>query len=484
MYRPRNQVTGTYQVPPDYVGLVIGQRGAGMRALQELPGVLQVRYDPRRGVPLTVTGRDEAACQGVWEEVERRIARVAGRATRMPVNMTIFHDIKKNQKVVFTSTPYGKNRPCILQKQSAGKLQAYHLLRVEEKGLESMMEGLGLGSAKGKYDWVEYSERALAKALEKGLDIAKKGKEANTIEFNISPGKLIILGGNIPARSLEISPDSQGVISSDQLKKLGVTSSFNPLLDPSVSADITKGLQREGFVCLNINNPEKFTIVHLQAGPKRVHFSVTLALDDNLEELTAEVDSRLDDHKKKAMEKVLQAKTIGEVLDGNLNTKIAFRKLSLLIHPDKNSHPGATEAFKKLNHACEEINRGKWPDCPALQVHQSKTSSPEKPPKVVSVKTKKRKISNITFFSGQLLDIRASITVFEEDIEKLTDHVKDVLNSSWESRDKEGGILTPGGDTGLYIQMIKQVKIVLWKLSFTFIRSLLATFGPRRLETW
>ena len=32
--------------------------------------------------------------------------------------------------------------------------------------------------------------------------------------------------------------------------------------------------------------------------------------------------------------------------------------MSLLLHTDKNSHPGATEAFKKLQHAYEEVKAG------------------------------------------------------------------------------------------------------------------------------
>ena len=80
-----------------------------------------------------------------------------------------------------------------------------------------------------------------------------------------------------------------------------------------------------------------------------------------------------------------------------------------------------------------------------------------KPPKVISVKTEKNKICNITFFSGDALDMRASISSFKEDVNKLSDHVRDVLNDCWDKRDTEGGIITPDGNSGIYIQCIKQV---------------------------
>ena len=110
-----------------------------------------------------------------------------------------------------------------------------------------------------------------------------------------------------------------------------------------------------------------------------------------------------------------------------------------------------------MQHAFTELKNGKWDEYPALQVEQAKHKTVGKPPKVLSVKTKKKKISKITLFSEQALDLRASLTVFEEDAERLTEHVRDVLHENWERRDESGGIPTPGGDTGIFVQMIKQV---------------------------
>ena len=44
---------------------------------------------------------------------------------------------------------------------------------------------------------------------------------------------------------------------------------------------MTKGLQEDGFVCLNPEKPDQFTIVHLETDEQREKFSVTLAKDES-----------------------------------------------------------------------------------------------------------------------------------------------------------------------------------------------------------
>ena len=81
------------------------------------------------------------------------------------------------------------------------------------------------------------------------------------------------------------------------------------------------------------------------------------------------------------------------------------------------------------------------------------------------VKTKKKKISNITLFADKSLDLRASLTVYEEDVGNLTYHLHDLLMAAWERRDDRGGIAIPGLVTGVRVDMVKQVS-----LAFLFIQ--------------
>ena len=114
---------------------------------------------------------------------------------------------------------------------------------------------------------------------------------------------------------------------------------------------------------------EQFTIVHLIAGDQQEQFTVALALDEKLEEVVQTIDQRINEEKKTDVENVYKAKTIQEVMGkNNLNPQISFHKLSLLLHPDKNSRPGATEAFKKLQHAYEKISAGEKAGTRALDI--------------------------------------------------------------------------------------------------------------------
>ena len=63
----------------------------------------------------------------------------------------------------------------------------------------------------------------------------------------------------------------------------------------------------------------------------------------------------------------------------------------------------------------------------------------------------------ITLFADKALDLRASLTVYEEDLGNLTYHVHDVLMAAWEQRDAQGGIEIPGLASGVRVNMVKQV---------------------------
>jgi hypothetical protein len=60
------------------------------------------------------------------------------------------------------------------------------------------------------------------------------------------------------------------------------------------------------------------------------------------------------------------------------------------VHPDKNSHPGASEAMKRLNNAFQRLEKGEPRTRPvvAVAIPQQRKEA-EKPPKVISVKTHK-----------------------------------------------------------------------------------------------
>ena len=96
-------------------------------------------------------------------------------------------------------------------------------------------------------------------------------------------------------------------------------------------------------------------------------------------------DLRLTVEKKEAIAYVLNAKTVEEVFQFGTaktsNIKVLFKKMSMLVHPDKNLHLNATEATKVVNHAYKELC-DKNPTAAALKISNLATESNKKPPKV------------------------------------------------------------------------------------------------------
>ena len=165
------------------------------------------------------------------------------------------------------------------------------------------------------------------------------------------------------------------------------------------------------------------------------------------------------------MKRVLNARSIGEVMKCSAkfqtlsNAKIAYLDLSRLLHPDKNLHEGATDAFKILQDANAKLAKKEPLSTKALEIKRSSVPSTTAytPPKVISVQSKKKIISRITTCSAKRMDIRAKISTASNVPDGLSEHVKKVLNDCWEKRNKNGDIPVP--EVGMIkLQCVKQVK--------------------------
>ena len=109
---------------------------------------------------------------------------------RMATMRTVFHDVGRYQKAILTSAPSRRKDPYNIVRITTltdRQIQMYKLFRIEEKGLDDLM-------GRTEYDWEEFSEVALTKMLDKSLKMAISTRQAKTVEFNISPGKLTFQG--------------------------------------------------------------------------------------------------------------------------------------------------------------------------------------------------------------------------------------------------------------------------------------------------
>ena len=144
------------------------------------------------------------------------------------------------------------------------------------------------------------------------------------------------------------------------------------------------------------------------------------------------------------------------------DAKIAYHTLSRMLHPDKNLHKGATEAFKILQDANDKLMKKEPLSRETLEIKEffdQSTTAPSiaKPPKVISVQTKKKLISRITTLSGKQMDFRAKLSTASNTPDALSEHIKKVLNNCWEKREKNGDIPVPDEDV-MKLSCLKQIK--------------------------
>ena len=312
--------------------------------------------------------------------MQGRARQLAGKGSR--VLFTSFHEAGYKQKMVLS--PVLQPGVVLPNKQDISRV--FHVAKLEDVGEVEGEKRRNWGPAFSE----QLCESALFDTMHESVQLVRSGRRAwkrgrvdlNTAEFNISPGKMTFVsqdGGKCESTTFQLEPNSEGEISESQVQRFGLRPFFNPFLKSCMVDKVTKGLQEEGFVCLNPEKPDQFTIVHLETDEQREKFSVTLAKDESKNWVESSLEN------------------------------------------------SAAESGTKL-------------------------------PKVTSVKTKKKKISNITLFADKALDLRASLTVYEEDLGNLTYHVHDVLMAAWEQRDAQGGIEIPGLATGVRVDMVKQVR--------------------------
>ena len=443
--------TTEYEFDMVHAGIIIGSRGSGINSLREFPGVVSIKLDTRRSPTtcfLQVQATDPSVCEQVFSEVQRRISRKVDQSRRAMFS-EIFVESKENENEIQVKVYDQQSKmPILLEKDD--KKSVYMFDCFSNASFEHSYSHSSIVTKTG-ISYQKFSRDAVKKAFEDSLRSINFSTVTN-LEFNISPGKLVFIGtGGSDLKKIYLA--KSGCVEVDDLKPVYIT-----FLNPSLRDNMLTFMKTNGFTNISEDAPKAFTNVHFYVGKERAIFSAKLALDENLKEFKDEKsDKRFSEDKKKAIERVFQAPTVGEVLAGTGSSILIYHRLTMLLHPDKNSHPGATKAFKKLRHAFEVISAGKSKATHALEIKSLEAESSSKPPKVLGVKTDKIKICTVTTFSDATLDLRASLVTYADDHYGLSQHVINTLNECWEKRDSEGGISLPDRKTGIYIKCIKQV---------------------------
>ena len=450
-YDRTTNITENYDFDMDHAGIIIGKKGSGINYLQEIPGVISINLDTESS-PKTcfvkVQATDNSICELVYAEIQRRISRAVDQSRRA-IFSEIFIETKENENEIQVKIyDQQNNMPILFENDHVDSVYMFHCF--SNASLESSFAHSNFVQ-KTEFSYKNFSRDAVKKAFEgclSSIDVSTGTK----LEFNVSPGKIVFIGtGGSNLKNIYLP--KTGCAKVDGLKPVYVT-----FLNPSLRDNMLAIMKTNGFENSNEDPPKAFTVVHFYVGKEKAAFSAELALDENFREFKDEKsDEGSSVDKKKAIEHVFQARTVGEVLTGTGSSTLIYHRLTMLLHPDKNSHPGATKAFKKLRHAFEAISAGKSKDTHALEIKSLEAELSNKPPKVLRVKTGKTKICTVTTFSEAILDLRGSLVTYADDPCGLSEHVINALNECWEKRDSEGGIPSPDAKTGIYIKCIKQV---------------------------
>ena len=453
----------TYEIEPKHVGLLLGKQGQGIRKLKEIAGVRRVYLDTKsssRSYTLQVTAVNTSACQAVFHVVQQRIEAYM---MMVPEVGRTFIDVKDRSLDTIVLVPFGseKNESVI---PSSTSNNMYTISSFTRSSLSDAFDISIQDNPKAKPIFMEFTEKNISMSFQEALD-NHKATTNEMLKFHISPGKSIFVAP-MPGNTYRLLRNKlTGANGAEYMNKQRIKTFFTPNLHSKYIKLVNKRLVDLEFENLNEGSPETYTTVHLNVGPKQTPFSVVLALDKNLETpKEATDDPRLSDAKKNAIRKILNAATIGDVMGiSNCdNLKTQYRRLTLNVHPDKNLLPGATEAFKKLNDACEKLTAGEPLNSKSLLVennaHKDSTEDSKKlPPKVVSVKANKIRMCVATTLSAKDLDVRGTLIGYEEDKENLSDHVREAVNLCWDKRDSSGKIPTPEGKHQIHIRSVKQV---------------------------
>eukprot|EP01026_Neomeris_dumetosa_P047908 TRINITY_DN4125_c0_g2_i3.p1 TRINITY_DN4125_c0_g2~~TRINITY_DN4125_c0_g2_i3.p1 ORF type:complete len:489 (-),score=44.13 TRINITY_DN4125_c0_g2_i3:433-1899(-) len=210
---------------------------------------------------------------------------------------------------------------------------------------------------------------------------------------------------------------------------------------------------------------------------QRLSVVLKVSEEDPYELLDPSKDDRLAPEKYKAIQQIVNAKTLYEVLGiqesaaNDSSIKKAWRKTSLLVHPDKNGFEYAKEASQSVNAAFEKLktkegrdeyrrNTAKYPVM-KIEVVSKKVKAPKKLPMVIRlIEDKERHCYASSINDGVGLRF-AILTANFGDNDKYR-NVISALEEAWGRQDEDGVIDHPSYETKISTRSLKQVFYEMW----------------------
>lgn len=435
-------------IPEKAVGLVLGRKGATIQALQRVPGIYFVNFD-RSTLVLSFSGTAQAMAD-VAAEVEKLINRAAS-PNIMELSLTIV-DMGARGAVAFMAARQ-LQLPVDMADAAAGT-DYFAAFLVPRGGIEDEMAAMSLRAEprecgnKGRFA-VGLESRSYTSEMKAMLPKLAELPARARLRVEARLGLLLFAlprGGVVPGQRVPVA--SMPVLEFHK----DVTPRFFAQMRQGVVERVRRFLEGRGFTAVP---PEQRKVVHLVDMVTSRRVSITVA------ELEDGSDPRAKGVGKEELERLAKCRDYYEVLGlsegscSDADVKKAYYRIAKLVHPDKNTHPGAESAMKAVL-ACKEgledatkraaYARRRLPP-PSVEV-----AAARKQMRVVKCHGEQRKHLVIDVLkSGEELGFRTWVRSYEDQSQDA--ELMRFLNEAW--KQQKDGMLTTGTGSRFRIDTVR-----------------------------
>ncbi|KAJ3177494.1 hypothetical protein HDU85_005861 [Gaertneriomyces sp. JEL0708] len=469
-YTGRRTIGRIIPIPPGTEGLIIGRGGENVKRLRATPRIRRVNVTDGQ---VSILGETEAAIDQVETAIQQSIQQSLARTSQThgyfpEFSLLCLEDIDEHSLIEFVDSEV-----VITQDSHERRAQA-HVFQVvggaEPDELDTLADRMGRLGLNDKKVFVAAAKQEMVHdhllSMLKTMPVLDPASEASrTDEFRLK------VKANIGKTFFTRHPHSDSPVAVRNLVgPFGKDYNFRFSPDLLKEVDMTRlrsWLGRNGFEKIT----ERSTIVvHLVDMITSHNSLLTLRPDDT----TANVISK-EEHEQ--VRRIISAGGFSEALGlteaeckDPTKLKIAFRKRSLQVHPEKNAHPGAALAFRILQECYTTVKdapeRATTAHFQSIEIEgRAKYKASEelpsrKLPQVYKYAVSQKRDGFISFLKpGLHPDVRVELRTYE--VEPQIDvEMTNTLEKAWQQR-TEDGFLTFGTDQ-------KQVRLVRYKNAETW----------------
>ena len=430
-------ITRDIPIPAGAEGIIIGSRGSNIKELQALPGIKFVNL---RNGQLSIGGDDAESVAVVEFRVREKLNKLLNGPQRDL--RQIHYDMEQNATLVeFLPILRGG----LVSFAHQGLLQAaghdLHTLRPVILSLEEQFGNLAVTTGNFPY---------------RAKNVSRLVRNPDVI---VQDFKSVLGEPNFPDIKIEVRFSGTAfhhISSSMHGTKMPVhriledyqdyRTQFSVALNIPCAA-LQQALEKAGFD--NIGQ-DTCTVVHIEDPILRTGYKAKF-IEDHTDPVTEEsTDSRLTEEKRLELERISKCSGPNEILQVSASPKKsdvlkAYKKKHMLVHPDKNCFPGATEAAKFVGMGKADLLDSRKNHDYEPPLFETGSSNTNQLPKLIELSDKKGKAKHLLFDTIKVKAEDAIGTRLEIATKELAKNppLVEFLEKAWRDGEiKTGGVLS------------------------------------------